>query len=146
MDGKAVAEIAAIVKDEWQSSWNRSACFTKFIVPSVDSKINFSGSRCIGMSMIRCALNHAGVSDILFRMNLADSPNCKSCGLCRETVSHVLLECERLRGPRLKLQSSSPLHLSDVADFVNPSLVGMSKSRKKAFWESLHEFWKHVVV
>ena len=67
---KAVGEIAAIVKDEWQSSWNRSACFSKSIVPSVDSKINFSDSRCIGMSMIRCALNHAGVSDVLFKMNL----------------------------------------------------------------------------
>ena len=45
------------------------------------------------MTYARALLINAAVADNMFRMGLADSPDCR-CGEARETVEHVLMECQ----------------------------------------------------
>ena len=54
------------------------------------------------MSYARALLNNAAVADNMFRMGLVDSPDCR-CGLARETVEHVLMDCELEAEARSKL-------------------------------------------
>ena len=42
------------------------------------------------MTYARALLNNAAVADNMFRMGLADSPDCR-CGEARGTVEHVLM-------------------------------------------------------
>ena len=42
---------------------------------------------------IRALINNTGLSDNMFRFNLVDNCNC-SCDKDRETLEHVLLDCE----------------------------------------------------
>ena len=53
----------------------------------------FPKDRSSGITYVRALLNNAAVADNMFRMRLADSPDC-SCGEARETVEHVLLDCQ----------------------------------------------------
>ena len=58
----------------------------------------------MGIAYLRCLLNNASVADNMYRMKLADDPNC-ACGKSRETVEHILLHCENLVSERLLLKT-----------------------------------------
>ena len=139
--------IAEIIKKEWQRGWKQSNTgdHTKEILPDVGTKIEFSSVRCTGISICRALLNNAGVKDNLFRLGLADSPNCPSCVGHRETVFHVLLHCKRLAVPRRLLESQLSRPLRNLSDFLCPNLRGWSKSQKITHFEYLHAFMKNLV-
>ena len=45
-------------------------------------------------------IGHAPIGTYLHRIKARDSPECKTCGALRETVSHILFECRGRRGAR----------------------------------------------
>ena len=143
---QCVSIIAEIQKDRWQKRWNTSpsGSSTRDIIPSVGSRILFSNYRSIGMSMVRCLLNNAAVNDVLFKINLVDSPNCPECN-SRQTVEHVILECPHYalqrRLLKLKLPSSFRFCLSEL---LNPSIS--SKRLRKEAYEHIHAFFKYIIV
>ena len=71
----------------WQEMWNRSegGTCTRFFLTDVGKKLIFPQDRDSGMSYARSLLNNAAVADNMFRMGLAESPDC-SCREGRETV------------------------------------------------------------
>ena len=70
-----------------------SGVWTKDFLRAVGKKLVFPKDRSSGMTYARALLNNAAVADNMFRMGLADSPDCR-CGEGRETVEHVLMECQ----------------------------------------------------
>ena len=93
---KAVKKVKEIMEKEWQDKWDTAEAgyFTKEIIPSVKSKIMFTKERDISITMIRILLNNAAVADNLFKMGIAESPNC-SCDQARGTVQHKILDCRK---------------------------------------------------
>ena len=87
------------VKDKvlkrWGEMWSNctSGVWTKDFLREVGRKLVFPKDRSSGMTYARALLNNAAVADNMFRMGLVDSPDCR-CGLARETVEHVLMDCE----------------------------------------------------
>ena len=79
----------------WGEMWTRSpgGSWTRCLLRDVGKKLFFPRDRNSGMSYARSLLNNAAVADNMHRMGLADSPDC-SCGDARETVEHVLMECQ----------------------------------------------------
>ena len=75
--------------------WSNCATgvWTKYFLREVGKKLVFPKDRSSGMTYARALLNNAAVADNMFRMGLVDSPDCR-CGLARETVEHVLMDCE----------------------------------------------------
>ena len=145
---QCVTIIAEIQKDRWQKRWNSSpsGSFTREIIPTVGSRIQLSTNRSIGMSMVRCLLNNAAVNDVLFKINLVDSPNCPECDYPhRQTVEHVILECSQLALQRRLLKMMLPRSFKFcLSELLNPSIS--SKSLRKEAYEHIHEFFKYVIV
>ena len=140
--------IADIIKKKWQIRWNQSSAgsVTRDIIPLVNTKIDFSVSRSCGISMVRALLDNASVNDNLFRMNLVESPDCPDCDRGRQTVDHVLLECEKFSLPRRDLQLSLPRGFNfSFAELLNPSFC-LSKSQRKHFYELLHAYFKNISI
>ena len=79
----------------WGEMWSGSVAgaWTRDFLREVGKKLVFPKDRNSGMTYARALLNNAAVADNMFRMRLADSPDC-SCGEARETVEHVLLDCQ----------------------------------------------------
>lgn len=84
----------------WSAS--ESGTWTRFFLRDVSKKLIFPQDRDSGMSYVRSLLNNAAVADNMFRMGLAESPDC-SCGKTRETVEHLLLDCSLEADARGKL-------------------------------------------
>ena len=74
-------------------------------------------------------LNNAGLCDNLYRMNLIDSPNCPDCDCSRQTVSHVILECNKFSLERQLLVSKLPVGHSLDLSILAPRFSGMPKSQ-----------------
>ena len=90
---------------------------------------------------MRCLLNNAGVADNLFRMHLADSPNCPGH---RETVEHALIHCGSRHAIKHELGVSLPQGVSlDLAGVLGPAPSNLSKGLKDSFHESVHGFLAH---
>ena len=56
-------------------------------------------NRKIEVAMARLRLGHSKLKSHLYRLNLADSPNCNHCGI-PETTNHFLLHCHRYYNER----------------------------------------------
>ena len=97
--------IDSLAKNEWQEQWNRSesGTFTKEIIPKVTTRISLPSNRNQGISVVRCLLNNAAVSDNMYRMKLHDDPNCE-CEKERQTIEHVIMRCEIFKTERLHLK------------------------------------------
>ena len=85
----------------WQLSWTRATAgaATRELMPSVRSKVTWSGSRSSDISYARSLLNSTNLNEHRYYMKFAESPNCE-CGKDRETVSHFLLYCENFEKER----------------------------------------------
>ena len=83
------------VLKRWGDMWSTSAsgAWTKDFLREVGKKLLFPRDRSSGMTYARALLNNAAVADNMFRMGLADSPDCR-CEEARETVEHVLMDCQ----------------------------------------------------
>ena len=83
------------IKKEWKRMWERSETgeWTKDLGFKAAEKRKFPGQRDLDVSYVRAVINNTGLSDNMFKFNLAEDCNC-SCGKDRETLEHVLLECE----------------------------------------------------
>ena len=93
---------------KWKNMWIRSegGDWTKDLIGGeVGNKIVFPKSRCIGMSYVRALVNNAAVKDNLFRMGFSEGRICE-CNQGRETVDHVLMECQLEAEARLKLKEN----------------------------------------
>ena len=138
--------IAEGIFKEWQSLWSisQSGSATREIIPSVKSKVVFSDTRSAGVTHVRCLLNNAAVADNLFRMHLADSPNCPNCPGHRETVEHALIHCGSRHAIKHELGVSLPPGVSlDLAGVLGPAPSNLSKGLKDSFHESVHGFLAH---
>ena len=82
------------VLKRWGDMWSASATgvWTKDFLREVGKKLVFPRDRSSGMTYARALLNNAAVADNMFRMKLANSPDC-SRGEARDTVKHVLMDC-----------------------------------------------------
>ena len=82
------------VLKRWGEMWSNSpsGAWARDILREVGKKLVFPRDRNSGVTYARALLNNAAVADNMFRMRLADSPDC-SCGEARDTVEHVLLDC-----------------------------------------------------
>ncbi len=83
------------VKKEWKRMWERSETgeWTKDLGCKAAEKRKFPGQRDLDISYVRALINNTGLSDNMFKFRLVEDCNC-SCGKDRETLEHVLLECE----------------------------------------------------
>ena len=118
-----------------------SGVITKSIIPMVGSKVDLSCLRSVGITIVRCLLGHAGVAENMYKMRLAASPNCTSCGAAREDVEHLLLHCESFKEERGRLTASLPgirdLGVADALGVVPSSLTGATR---KNWVAAAHEF------
>ena len=82
------------VLKRWGEMWSNSpsGAWTRDILREVGKKLVFPRDRNSGVTYARALLNNAAVADNMFRMRLADSPDC-SCGEARYTFEHVSLDC-----------------------------------------------------
>ena len=89
------------VRREWSRMWGRSesGSWTKELELQAGEKRIFPGQRDLDITYVRALINNTGLGDNLFRFNLVDDCNC-SCDRDRETLEHVLLECELEREVR----------------------------------------------
>ena len=92
-------------KSEWQEKWLRceSGQFTREIITKTPANIRIPNKRDTGISLIRCLLNNTSVANNMFRMKLTDDPDC-DCGKGRQTVEHVILQCDIHKTERLHLK------------------------------------------
>ena len=144
-----------IEKEEWQDKWSRSdtGVFTKEIIPLVKNKIKIPSNRNIGISLIRCLLNNAAVADNMFRMKLAEDPDCE-CGKSRQTVEHVLLHCDNFKSERLlvkkkvsniweRTKRSGNLQM-DLNTLLNPSMSKLDASGAREVSEIFENFLSQI--
>ena len=141
--------------EEWQDKWSRSdtGVFTKEIIPLVKNKIKIPSKRNIGISLIRCLLNNAAVADNMFRMKLAEDPDCE-CGKSRQTVEHVLLHCDNFKSERLlvkkkvsniweRTKRSGNLQM-DLNTLLNPSMSKLDASGAREVSEIFENFLSQI--
>ena len=83
------------IKKEWNRMWNRSETgdWTHSLGLSVGQRHNFPKIRDLGVTYVRALINNTALADSMLRYRLVEDPNC-DCGKARETLEHVLLECE----------------------------------------------------
>ena len=140
--------IHEIISKEWQARWAQSSVggFTREIIPLVKSKVSFPKDRSSGISICRALLNNASVKDNLYRMGLSDSPNCPDCEGCRQSVSHVILDCPRYLPQRTLLKSLFPKNFIFNLGLLCPHLPGVSKTERDDILEYVHAFMKNIVI
>ena len=83
------------IKTEWERMWGRSETgeWTRSLGLGVAEKRKIPRKRDLGISYVRAVINNTALADNMYRYKLVDDANCQ-CGKGRETVEHVLLECE----------------------------------------------------
>ena len=83
------------IKKEWARMWGRSETgeWTRSLGLGVAEKRKIPRKRDLGISYVRAVINNTALADNMYRYKLVDDANCQ-CGKGRETVEHVLLECE----------------------------------------------------
>ena len=87
--------ISSKIKKEWNRMWCRSESgfWTKELELKAGDRRMLPGKRDLDMSYIRALIDNTSLADNMFRFGLMDNCNC-TCGKDRETLEHVLLDCE----------------------------------------------------
>ncbi len=87
----------------WQQHWDNSETGRSLheVTPKVPKTMYKSvTNKSKERKYLRCKSGETRLKDNMFRIKLAESPNCELCSKDRETVEHVLLYCEALQESR----------------------------------------------
>ena len=73
------------------------------MIPTIKTKVKWSKLRTCDISYARLLLNSTNLNDDMFKMGIAESPNCE-CSKSRETPDHLILDCELYKDQRNRMK------------------------------------------